>query len=152
VTDADADVDADADADADAASELRLQLARLTRRLRQEADQRYLTMSQLSVLSRLDRGGAATLTELASHERVRPQSMGKTLDLLEAAGYVVRTPHPTDRRQQLIQLTEQARVAITEDRRRKEAWLATAMSTTLTEEERDLLVRATPLLARLASA
>lgn len=138
--------------DADAASELRLQLARLTRRLRQEADRRYLTMSQLSVLSRLDQAGPATLTELANNERVRPQSMGKTLDLLEAAGYVVRKPHPTDRRQLIIELTEQARQAIAEDRQRKETWLATAMSDVLTAEERDLLVRATPLLSKLASA
>lgn len=135
-----------------AASELRLQLSRVTRRLRQQTDRSDLTMSQLSVLSRLFQAGQATPTELAASEGIRPQTMSKTLDLLELSGYLARTPDPRDRRRVLIELTDQARAAIAEDRQRKATWLATAMSTVLTDDERALLVSATPLLAKLADA
>ncbi|GAB3422680.1 MarR family winged helix-turn-helix transcriptional regulator [Flindersiella endophytica] len=141
----------DGDATA-AASELRLQLSRVTRRLRQQTDRSDLTMSQLSVLSRLYQAERATPSELAASEGIRPQTMSKTLDLLELAGYIGRTPDPRDRRRVLIELTDQARTAIAEDRQRKANWLASAMSTVLTADERDLLIRATPLLAKLADA
>lgn len=135
-----------------AASELRLQLSRITRRLRQQTDRSDLTMSQLSVLSRLYQAKQATPTELAASEGIRPQTMSKTLDLLELAGYISRAPDPGDRRRVLIELTDQARAAIAEDRERKANWLAAAMSSVLTEDERALLIRATPVLAKLADA
>jgi DNA-binding MarR family transcriptional regulator len=135
-----------------AASELRLQLSRITRRLRQQTDRSDLTMSQLSVLSRLYQAEQATPTELAASEGIRPQTMSKTLDLLEQGGYIGRAPDPSDRRRVLIELTDQARAAIAQDRQRKANWLASAMSHVLTEAERDLLIQATPLLAKLADA
>ena len=57
------------------ASELRIVLGQLVRRLR--AEHRF-PISQATVLSRLDREGAATTSALAAAERVRPQSMAHT--------------------------------------------------------------------------
>jgi DNA-binding MarR family transcriptional regulator len=125
-------------------------MARLMRRLRQEADPRGLTMSQLAALSRLERLGAANMSELAEGERVRPQSMARTLGALESAGMVRRTPHPTDRRQNLITVTDRGRSVIAMYRLRRETWLARAMASALSPDERSLLIRAGDLMERLA--
>lgn len=132
------------------AAELRVRMSRLTRRLRQEDRGHALTMSQLTALGRLDRLGSATLSELAAGERVRPQSMARTIDALETTGMVRRAPHPTDRRQNVIRLTGHGRAVIAENRLRRDAWLARAMAVTLSPEERDLLIRAGGLMERLA--
>lgn len=125
-------------------------MSRLARRLRQETDRHGLTTSQMIALGRLDRLGTATLTGLAAGERVRPQSMARTLDTLEAAGLISRSPHPTDRRQHMITLTDTGRAVIAWDRRARDAWLATAMAAALSPEEQDLMIRAGALMDRLA--
>lgn len=132
------------------AGELRVSMSRLARRLRREDRGHSLTMSQQSALNRLGLRGAATLSELAAEERVRPQSMARTLDTLEAAGLVRRAPHPTDRRQNVIRPTDLGRAVIAQTRMRREAWLARAMASALSPEERDLLIRAGALMDRLA--
>ena len=132
------------------AGDLRIRMSRLARRLRREDRGHPLPLSQLSALSRLDRLGAATLSELAEGERVRPQSMARTLASLEAAGLVVRAPHPTDRRRHLIRLTGTGHTVIAENHLRRDTWLARAMASALSPDERDLLIRASALLDRLA--
>ena len=52
-------------------------LGRLIRRLR--AENRF-PLSQGAVLGRLDREGAQSIGDLATAERVRPQSMTQTVD------------------------------------------------------------------------
>jgi DNA-binding MarR family transcriptional regulator len=133
------------------AGELRVSMSRLARRLRQEVQGHGLTMSQRTALSRLDRLGAATLTELAGGEQVRPQSRARAIDALEAAGMVRRAPHPTDRRRQVITLTERGHAEIAVDRSRRDAWLARAMAATLSPSERALLIRAGQVMDRLAA-
>lgn len=46
------------------------------------------------------------LSELAERAQLTKQSMGYLVDYLEAHGYVERRPHPSDRRANLIFLTE----------------------------------------------
>jgi DNA-binding MarR family transcriptional regulator len=132
------------------AAELRVRMSRLARRLCQEDRGHPLTMSQLTALGRLDHLGTATLSELAADERVRPQSMTRIVDALEVAGLVGREPHATDRRQSVIRLTETGRAVVAENRFRRDTWLARAMASVLSPEERDLLVRTGDLMARLA--
>ena len=128
-------------------SELRIVLGQLVRRLR--AEHRF-PISQATVLSRLDREGAATTSALAAAERVRPQSMAHTIAELEADGLVDRTPDPVDRRQIQIALTERGREALADERARREGWLARAIATELTDDEQELLMQTVPLLRRLA--
>jgi DNA-binding MarR family transcriptional regulator len=77
--------------------------------------------------------------------------MTRILGKLEEAGYVVRTAHPTDGRQHIVTLTDDARRLLREDRQRKDAWLAQRMAD-LSTEERALLAQAAPILERLAQA
>ena len=91
------------------ASELRVVLGHLIRRLR---TQHRFSLSQGSVLGRLDREGPQSTSNLATAERVRPQSMGQTVAELEAQGLVERRADPDDGRRALIELTEAGRVEL----------------------------------------
>jgi DNA-binding MarR family transcriptional regulator len=124
---------------------------RLARRLRVERGSDDLTLSQMAVLGTLDRHGASTVGELANIERVKPPSMTRIVNSLAEAGMVGRRPHETDGRQVVVDLTDEARAVLAEDRRRRDAWLALRLSE-LTADERELLGRAAPLLDRLASS
>jgi DNA-binding MarR family transcriptional regulator len=129
------------------ASDLRVVLGQLIRRLR--AEHRF-PFAQGSVLGRLDREGARSVSDLALAERVRPQSMAQTVADLEADGMVSRRPDPDDKRRALVELTEQGRAALREDRRRREGWLAQAIADDLSHEEQLVLRQAAGLLRRLA--
>jgi DNA-binding MarR family transcriptional regulator len=140
---------ADVRSDAALASSLRNSVMRLSRRLRIERASTDLSLNQLAVLGTLHRHGPLTVGELAAAERVRPPSMTRTVNCLCDLGLVTRRPHPTDRRQVVVHLSEQARQVLDEDRRRRDAWLARQLPQ-LTAEERRLLRRVAPVLERLA--
>lgn len=130
-------------------SELRVVLGQLLRRLR--AEHRF-PLGQGSVLGRLDREGTASIGQLAAAERVRPQSMAQTVTDLEAAGLISRRPDPGDGRRTLVDLTEQGRRTLEEDRRDRAGWLASAIQRELSAGERRRLSQALELLRRLAES
>jgi DNA-binding MarR family transcriptional regulator len=130
------------------ASDLRVVIGHLIRRLR--AERRDLSLSQITVLGQLDRGGPSSISKLASGERVRPQSMASTVASLVAAGLAGRTQDPADGRRVVITLTAAGRAAVLADRRRREGWLAEAIDRDLSAREQRVLAEATALLRRLA--
>jgi DNA-binding MarR family transcriptional regulator len=137
-------------ADGGLASALRMSTMRLARRLRSErARDDALTLTQLAALATLDRHGALSIGELAAHEHVRPPSMTRVVTCLEELGLVERTPHATDRRQVVVQVTAAGADLLTRDRRRRDAWLARRLEE-LGPEELEALRRAAPVLERLA--
>lgn len=129
------------------AAELRGVLGQLIRRLRSEHG---FPLSHGAVLGRLDRHGPLSVSDLAQAERVRPQSMAQTVGDLEADGLVERRPDPHDRRRALVELTDDGRIALSADRRRREGWLAGAIEHELSVEDQALLARTVGLLRRLA--
>ncbi|WP_334171867.1 MarR family winged helix-turn-helix transcriptional regulator [Sinomonas sp.] len=131
------------------AAELRGVLGRLNRRLRQQADVGDLTRSQLNLISRLEREGPATVSDLARAEGVRPQSMGATVAALEEAGYLRRDPDPADRRKASISLSDAAREQIAASRLVRQDWLQRALSRELTREELERVHEAIALLSRI---
>jgi DNA-binding MarR family transcriptional regulator len=128
------------------ASELRVVLGQLLRRLR--AEHRF-PITHGAVLGRLDRDGPQSTVDLAAAERVRPQSMGQTLAELETQDLISRRPDTHDRRRTLIELTDEGRRVLAEDRRRREGWLAQAIEEGFSADEQRVLEQAVPLLARL---
>jgi DNA-binding MarR family transcriptional regulator len=123
---------------------------RLARRLRIERAEVGLTLTQLSALAALERHGPTTPGNLAAIERVRPPSMTRVLNGLVEQGLVERTAHPTDGRQVLVAVTDEARARLRADRRRREAWLAQRLAT-LTAEERRALRAVVPILEELVT-
>ena len=129
------------------ATELRVVLGRLTRRLR---GAHLLPLGQGTVLGRLDRTGALSVSDLAHAEHVRPQSMAQTVGDLEAAGLVSRRPDPFDRRRALVELTDAGRTTLESERLRRDGSLATAIAA-LTPAEQASLRDAVELLERIAA-
>lgn len=134
--------------DTELASVLRMSVMRLARRLRAHRLDSGLSLTQLAALATLERHGAMSPGELAEHEKVQPPSITRVLAVLEGRGLATRTPHPTDGRQQVVALTQQGRLLLREDRRRREVWLARQLAA-LTGEQRALLRAAAPVLERL---
>lgn len=144
-----ADPATDLEVDEDLVSALRIGVMRLARRLRHARGGDDLTLTQLSALGTLNRLGAQTIGELASAENVKPPSMTRTINHLEEVGLVSREAHESDGRQVIVKLTVKAEVVLEEDRRRRDAWLKAHLAD-LTDDERDLLRRVSPLLNRIA--
>ncbi|MHA7664069.1 MarR family winged helix-turn-helix transcriptional regulator [Mycolicibacterium sp. HS_4_1] len=132
-----------------AARDVRVTFGRLRRRLRQFAAADDLTPSQTAVLLRLAKDGAASTSQLAGAERVRPQSMAATVSSLDQQGLVARAPDPTDGRRQLITLTSQGLHRAEIDRKAREGWLVRAFEDRYTEAERRTVIEALTLLDRL---
>jgi DNA-binding MarR family transcriptional regulator len=131
------------------AGELRVLLGTLRRRLREDVRLGDFTLSQLSVISRLDREGPTTVTVLARAEGMRPQSMGAIVSSLESAGCVSGAPDPTDGRQTILSLTVAGRQWIKDNRAAREDWLFRAIRANLTSTEQESLAVGVELLKRL---
>jgi DNA-binding MarR family transcriptional regulator len=123
----------------------------LVRRTRSEAQADELSMTESVVMSRLANEGAATTAALARAEGMRPQSMGTTIAALEEMGLVRRTPHATDGRQMLIELTPKGVQLRKKTREAKQAWLSQVISE-LDAEERDTLFKAAAIVRRIAGS
>jgi DNA-binding MarR family transcriptional regulator len=130
------------------ASELRVVLGQLIRRLRVE---HRFPISHGSVLGRLDREGPRSVSDLATAERVRPQSMAQTVSDLEGDGLVERNPDPSDGRRALVSLTPQGRETLEADRRNREGWLVKAIEE-LPAEDQETVGKAIVLLRHLAES
>ncbi|GAA2575590.1 MarR family transcriptional regulator [Dactylosporangium fulvum] len=131
-----------------AARDLTVAVSRLRRRLHELRGEDGLTPSQTSVLSRLEKDGPATASELAVAERVRPQSMTATVAVLVERGLVRREPDPDDGRRQCLALTDHAHAWITDTRRVRNEWLAATLQQELTTEELSTVVQAIALIER----
>ncbi|MFE6749683.1 MarR family winged helix-turn-helix transcriptional regulator [Kitasatospora purpeofusca] len=129
------------------AADLRGAIGELVRALRPDDT---LPQNQAGVLGLLVRDDRAyTVAELAALQRVRHQSMARTVALLTEAGLVTQQPHTTDRRKLLVTATGAGRAALYEQRARREARIAEAIEARLTPDERETLRSAVALLRRL---
>jgi DNA-binding MarR family transcriptional regulator len=134
---------------AELARELRETAGRFIRRLRAEPGP---PVAQLTVLSRLGREGAASVSDLAAAERMRPQSMAPIVRDLEQAGLVTRHPDPDDGRRVLVELTAAGIETLGETRARREDWLTATLEQALDADERARLREALTLLDRVAES
>jgi DNA-binding MarR family transcriptional regulator len=121
---------------------------RISRRVRFESTH-AVAPHQFSVMARLD-DRALTPRELAEIERVSPPSMTRTLAGLVERGLVARQDDPLDGRQVFISLTPEGLSLLRETRRQRDAWMASRLKG-ITAEEREVLVKATAILTRVAS-
>ncbi len=131
------------------AHDLRLAVMRFSRRLRNQRVDQSVTLTHLAALSTLKRHGPMSPGELAGHERVQPPSMTRVVVALEGMGLVTRSPHPTDGRQVVIDLTPAAEDLLGAEARAREAWLS-GMLQQLTAEERAVLREAAVIMDKLA--
>ena len=134
---------------AELAALLRPSLLRVTRVIRNQRADMSVTLTQLSAMGTLYKNGPMSAGELAACERVQPPSMTKVLANLEERGLVRRGPHPTDRRQAIIVITDDGLALLDEERRSRDAWLNQRLAQ-LTPEDRLALRNVVPVLDKLA--
>ena len=132
------------------AHDLRLAVMRFSRRLRSQRVDTSVTLTHLAALSTLQQHGPMSPGELAAHERVQPPSMTRVVVALERVGLVTRSPHPTDGRQVVIELTQAAEAMLSAEAQAREAWL-TGRLEALSPEERSVLREAAQIMGKLAS-
>ena len=131
------------------ASALYLSIGLFWRQLRQAPVQEELSLPERAALSRLDRTGPATTSDMARSEQISSQAMGTTLAGLEARGLVERHPDPTDGRRVVMSLTRAGRRSVRNKRTARTAQLAGILSDGFTPAELKTLRAAAPLIERL---
>ena len=131
------------------AAEIRTVFGKLKRRLREHGGRHDLTPSQVSVLLRLEKDGAATVSSLARAEGMRPQSMSAIVTRCRKSGLVRGAPDPGDGRQTLMSLTPKCLKWLQEGRAARQDWLTTTISQKLSAHEQEKLQAALELLTRL---
>lgn len=130
--------------------ELRLLIQKVARRIRNNKASDDLGDSQLGVLFKLE-NTALSPSELAAQERVTPPSMNRTLNGLEQAGLVTRTPSADDARRVLVGITDAGRAQIAQTRALRTAWFSQQLAG-LSADERRALEAVIPVLRHLAES
>ncbi|MEI7772082.1 MAG: MarR family transcriptional regulator [Chloroflexales bacterium] len=106
--------------------------------------------AQLRLLGELD-GGPQTLSMIARHQHVSPQALCMLVNDMVERGWVLRAPHPHDRRQHLLEVTDRGRNAFALSRERALQQIMPLLSS-LSEEEAQAIIVALPALRRVLGA
>ena len=129
---------------------LRRALMRIVRRLREERSSDDISDTQYQTLAALQHHGPLSPTALAELQRIQPPPMTRVVNALADAGFVTRTPHPTDGRQVVVTLTTAGEAHVVETRLRRNAWLAARLDA-LAPDDVATLARAAELIEGIAA-
>jgi DNA-binding MarR family transcriptional regulator len=135
---------------AQVAAELKMVVGRISRRVRQAHTAGELTLSEVSVLARLDRRGPISPGTLAEEEGVRPQAMAATLAALGRRDLVHRHPDRSDGRRVVMSITPAGRTVLSDRRSAAVQRIAHVLDQEFSAAERRRLRAVLPLLDRLA--
>jgi DNA-binding MarR family transcriptional regulator len=135
-----------------AATELRESMMAVTRQMRRHRPDHGLTLSQLELLGEVSRTHVTTPAELGTRLHVRVQSLTDSINELVSRGLIARRPDESDRRRQLIEITDAGNALLEADRAERDAWLHATMRDNLSQLEFDLLMIVAPVLRKLAYA
>lgn len=134
--------------DAQALAEtLRVALSAFIRGVKTEVE--TPTTSQSETLSLLDREGPLSVAQLADRRNVRHQSMRLVVGQLETEKLIGKMPNPSDRRSELLFLTEEGRASLSRARQARTAQIAERIEERLSEEDRQTLDAAIRIIERL---
>jgi DNA-binding MarR family transcriptional regulator len=137
--------------DADTTQRLRIVFSRLARLLRATdatGPAAELTPTRVVVLLNAVRNGPIRLAELAEQEGLNPTMLSRTVANLVAAGLVIRTADPGDRRSAWVEPTDAGQRLAEEIRRHRTHALQEALSG-LQEDDQRAVERALPALEHL---
>jgi DNA-binding MarR family transcriptional regulator len=131
--------------DLDLAEELRVAIGDFVRHARTHDE---MPPGQAAVLGHLDRSGPLSIADLARLERVKHQSMARTVGLLADRGLITSGRREADRRQVVLTLTPSGGDALASARRARAAGIARAIHD-LDEAEREIIRRIPAVLRKL---
>ena len=124
----------------------------LARRLRPALQRDGISAAKLSVIGQFYRNGPMTPTELATREGVKLPSLTRVVAELEGDGWLVRKAHVSDGRRTLLGLTAPGRKRLVAAAQASDAPLADAIATTISADERLVLLQACALLEKIGEA
>jgi DNA-binding MarR family transcriptional regulator len=82
-------------------------------------------------------------------EKVTAQSMSQIINKLLEHGFIKKTPSKTDKRKVIITITATGGKIVEKRRLEKQEWLAQSILEKTTQKEKELLVNAIKVLAKL---
>lgn len=121
----------------------------LVRRMRSVSPARELSLTQVSILKRLDREGPAAVADLARADKIRHQSAATAVAALVERGLVDKTPDQHDLRRKLLRITPEGRRILIERRDVGHEHLADLIADRLSAAERQQVALSLILLRRL---
>jgi DNA-binding MarR family transcriptional regulator len=127
------------------AEDLRAAVGDFVRRVRAHDT---MPRGQAAVLGYLARTGPLSIADLARCERVKHQSMTRTVNLLAEQGLVALGAAEDDRRRVVVTITGPGQRRLAQERRQRSARIAAALQT-LDGEERALVARLPAVLRKL---
>ena len=107
------------------------------------------SMTELETIGHLFRQPSLLPTELASLTRVTTQTMSQILKKMEEQSVIKRTPSKEDKRKVYISLTNSGKKMVEEAKYEKDEWLKVAIEKALTDKEKELLLKAIPVLNKI---
>ena len=136
---------------AELADKLHSSAIHLLRKLRRQDESSGLNAPRLSALSVIVFGGPLSLGDLAAAEQVRPPTMTRIVQALEAQGFVTRQRDETDGRSIRLAATPEGKALLMEGRKRRVDALAHQIAS-LTAEDQKILSEASKVLAEVIRA
>ena len=131
------------------AEDLQEVVGALVRLMRSVSPASGLSLSQVSILKRLDREGPATVADLARADKIRHQSAATAVAALVEQGLLHKTPDEHDLRRKLLMITDDGRRILAERRDAGQEHLAELIDERFTAAEREHIARSLELLRRL---
>jgi DNA-binding MarR family transcriptional regulator len=135
--------------DAEIADELQFVVGALVRQMRAVSPARDMSLSQVSILKRLDREGPHTVAELARLDKITHQSVTVSVNALVDRGLVRRVADSGDLRRKSLVITADGTQLLAERREAGVENLASAIADRLSDAERTRLSQALALMRRL---
>ncbi len=139
-----------ADTSIDLASEIRVLVARLHRRMRQEihSSESDLTPARRAALFSIEQLGPVAIGDLAVAERTHPSTVTRIVDALEAQRLVTRSADPEDRRTVRVSITDHGRRVLEQGREASNAHISRQLGK-LSRADKDRLTEVLPILRKL---
>lgn len=136
--------------DIEIATGLRTAIGRLVKILRRETrNDAMLSITERSTLGQIEQHPGLLPTELAAMEKVTTQSISQVINHLSALGYVDKSASTEDRRKVLLSVTPSGKEYIERLRQEKQEWLARTLHEKTTPGDKDVLIAAIKILAKL---
>jgi DNA-binding MarR family transcriptional regulator len=134
----------------DLSSALRTAVSALHKGLRKQMySVQAWSMTEMETIGHLMRSPSLLPTELATLTRVKTQSMSQILNKMEEHGIVKRTPSKDDGRKVAISLSASGKKLVEKIIYERDEWLKERIELKLTVKEKEVLIKALPILNKL---
>ena len=132
------------------ADNLRRVISRLIKILRNEVkNDELLSLTERYTLASIYQYSEILPSELAIMEKVTAQSMSQIINKLLEYGFIKKTPSGKDKRKVIITITATGEKNVEKRRLEKQEWLAQSIFEKTTQKEKEILVNAIKVLAKL---